>query len=178
MCIRDRVAEVPGFAGGLEYQASGIGTEFGAFQPNYEALTFIESDCFGSGSFVRSEIRGLRPDGSFNGPFIGGSGSASFDLTGGPANGFASLWLARSGALETSDVVVNFGGAHPIALRADLLDFGRRFPMVPLDSTGAVTMPFFQDVSFEGALLGQWLVFDATGTLVSTSDFAINRSPF
>ena len=33
----------------------------------------------GSGTFNRSEIRGLRPDASFTGPFLGTSGSASFD---------------------------------------------------------------------------------------------------
>jgi hypothetical protein len=173
-----QVAETAGFAGGLEFQDSDIGTEFGAYQPNYTALTFIESDCFGSGSFIRSEIRGLRPDGSFDGPFIGNSGSASFDLTGGPANGFASLWLARSGALQANDVVLDLGGAHPIALRADNADFGRRFPMIPLDASGATTFPFFQDVMIEGGIMAQWLIFDATGTLVTSSDFMINRSPF
>ena len=173
-----QVAETAGFAGGLEFQDSGAGTEFGPYQPNYTALTYIQSDCFGSGTFTRAEIRGLRPAASFDGPFLGNSGSASFDLTGGPANGFASLWLARSGALEAVDVVVDLGGTHPVALRADVLDFGRRFPMIPLDSTGSASLPFFQDAIIEGAIMTQWIVFDATGTLISSSNYNINRSPF
>lgn len=175
---QELVAETAGFAGGLEFQDGGIGTHFGPYQPNYTALTFIESDCFGTGTFNRTEIRGLRPNMSFSGPFLGNSGSASFDLTGGPANGFAALWISRSGALVANDVIVDLGGTYPIALRATEVDFGRRFPMMPLDAMGAASFPYFQNVMIEGLLLGQWLIYDANGALLTTSDAAINRSPF
>ncbi|QDV07350.1 hypothetical protein Poly30_28740 [Planctomycetes bacterium Poly30] len=174
----ERIAETSGFAGGLEFQDGNIGTEFGPFQPNYTSLTFIESDCFNSGSFNRAEIRPLRPVASFDGPSLGASGSASFELTGCPDLGFASLWIARAGALTTNDVIVDLGGTSPIALRAPLANFGRRFPMIPLNGAGGLSLPFFQDAAIEGGLLAQFLIFDGNGVLLTTSNFTINRSSF
>lgn len=172
------IAETAGFAGGIEIHNTPIGTHFGPYQPNYAGISFIESDCFGSGTLNRAEIRGLRPTSSFSGPSIGGSGAASFNLSGGPAQGFASLWIARSGGLSTNDVVVDLGGTYPIALRATQSSFGRRFPMIPLSATGDLSLPFFQDSSIEGAMMAQFLVFDASGALLTSSNFTINRSNF
>ncbi len=174
----EQVAEAAGYAGGLQIQDAGIGTAFGAYQPNYVAVTFNENDCYGTGSLTRVEVRGLRPVATFDGPSLGGSGQASFSITGGPANGFASLWIARSGALETNDIITPMGAALPIALRADMIDFGRRVSMIPLDAQGEVSLSYFQDVTIEGAMMAQFLVFDANGSLLTTSNYVINRSNF
>lgn len=174
----EQVAETAGFAGGIEFQDAGIGTHFGPYQPNYVSLTFIESDCFNSGTLNRAELRPLRPVATFDGPFVGGSGQAAFELKGAPDLGFASLWIARSGAVTTNDIVVDLGGTYPIALRATQANFGRRFPMVPLNGQGELTLPFFQDVAIEGGMMAQFLVFDENGTLLTSSNFTVNRSNF
>lgn len=174
----EQVAESTVFSGGIEIVDAGIGTRFGPYQPNYVGLRFVESDCFGSGTTQRVSVRPLRPAGTFSGPFQGTPGNASFVLDGGIPGGFASLWLARSGSFSPADIVTDQGGLFPIALRATASSFGRRFPMVPLDASGHAQLDFVQDPVFEGALLAQWLVYDAAGSLVTSSTFAINRSAF
>lgn len=174
----EQVAELAGFTGGAEVTETGTGTWFGPYQPNHVSVSYVESDCFVAGTIKRVSIRGLRPDASFDGPSLGTSGQAAFEVSGLPLDGFVSLWLARSGALNPMDTIVDLGGTYPIALRASESDFGRRFPMIPLVGTGTMSLPFFQDAIIEGGIMAQWIVFDSSGTVVTSSDYLINRSPF
>jgi hypothetical protein len=172
------VATVPGFAGGLEFVDSGFGTEFGAYQPAYTSLRFAYADCFGTGTWHRWNTTGARPTAVFDGPGLGQSGSATIAVTGGIPNGFVSLWAARTQAFQSLPIVEHLGGQHPIALQARASDFLRRSPLIALDAQGDASVGFGQDVSLEGALLMQWLVFDGTGALVTSSGFAVNRDLF
>jgi hypothetical protein len=50
--------------------------------------------------------------------------------------------------------------------------------MIALDAQGEASVGFTQGPPLEGALLLQWLVFDGTGALVTSSGFAVNRDLF
>jgi len=172
------VATAPGFAGGLEFVDSGFGTEFGAYQPAYTSLRFAYADCFGTGTWQRWNTTGARPEAAFDGPGLGQTGAATIALVGGIPNGFASLWAARTQAFQSIPVIEQLGGLHPIALQARASDFLRRSTLIPLDAQGAASVGFMQGPPLEGALLLQWLVFDGTGALVTSSSFAVNRDLF
>lgn len=177
--VQERVAESTVFAGGLELVDNGIGTTFGPYQPSYAGLRYSEADCFGAiPVFERVDVSGARPSNRFSGPMIGMSGMADYTITNGPPNGFASLWVARSSSFLVTDTVTPMGGPFPIALRANPSDFLRRFPMIQLDASGGATFSFFQDVSFEGAAIAQWLVFDPSMTPLTSTNVQINRSSF
>lgn len=177
--LQEKVAESTVFAGGIELINSPVGTRFGPYQPSYAGLRFSESDCFGLTPIAdRVDVVGSRPSNSFSGPSIGMSGAADFSVTGGVPNGFASLWLARSTNFLVNDTIMNMGGFFPIALRANPNDYVRRFPMVQLDPNGDFTFPFFQDVAIEGAMIAQWIVFDAAMVPVTSSNVQVNRSQF
>jgi hypothetical protein len=172
------VATAPGFAGGLEFVDSGFGTEFGAYQPAYTSLRFAYADCFGTGTWHRWNTTGARPEAAFDGPGLGQVGPATISLVGGIPNGFASLWAARTQAFQSIPVIEQLGGLHPIALQARASDFLRRSTLIALDAQGGASVGFTQGPPLEGALLLQWLVFDGTGALVTSSSFAVNRDLF
>ena len=177
--IQEKVTASTVFATGLELIDHGIGTAFGPYQPNYSGLRFTESDCFGPTAISdRVDLAGARPSNRFSGPMIGMSGMADYTITGGPPNGFASLWLARSSAFLIADTVTPMGGAFPIALRANPSEYIRRFPMIQLDASGSATFSFFQDVSFEGAAIAQWIVFDPSMAPLTSTNVQVNRSSF
>lgn len=172
------VATAPGFAGGLEHVDSGFGTEFGSYQPAYTSVRFAYADCFGSGTWRRWNATGAQPEAVFDGPGLGQTGAATITLTGGIPGGFASLWVARTQAFESVPVIEHLGGLHPIALQADAADFLRRSSLIALDPQGGAQVGFTQAPVFEGALLMQWLVYDPSARLVTSSTFAVNRDLF
>lgn len=172
------VATAPGFAGGLELVDAGVGTEFGAFQPAYTSLRFAYADCFGAGTWRRWNTTGAQPRAVFDGPGLGQTGGATITVTGGIPHGFASLWVARTQAFESVPVIEFLGGAHPIALQSAAQNFLRRSTMLALDAQGEASIAFSQGPVIEGALLMQWLVYDGTAGLVTSSTFAVNRDLF
>ena len=174
----ETVATASGFAGSLELVDSGFGTEFGAYQPAYTSLRFAYADCFGTGTWRRWNATGAQPEAVFTGPGLGQSGNATIALQGGIPGGFASLWVARTQAFESIPVVEALGGLHPIALQADAVDYLRRSSLISVDNQGAASVGFVQAPMIEGALLMQWLVYDSSGRLVTSSTFAVNRDAF
>lgn len=173
-----QIATTPDFAGGLELVDSGFGTEFGAYQPEYVSLRFAFADCFGTGTWRRWNTTGARPTAVFDGPGLGQTGSATISLEGGVPNGFARLWVARSLAMSSVPVLEHLGGLHPIALQANAGAFLRRSGLLSLDAQGTRTVPFLQDPQLEGTMLLQWLVYDSSAQLVTSSTFAVNRDIF
>ena len=177
--IQEEVFGATGYHSGLELVDTGAGTKLGPYQPEFTALRVTSSNCFDPiPSRVRYEIRGRRPVNTFSGPAPGQSGTATFSLTGGIPDGFASLWLARSSSFSSVDLITNLGGFFPIALRASESSYIRRFPMTQLDPTGATSFSFFQSAAIEGFAMGQWVVYDANMQPVTSSNFRLNRSPF
>jgi len=174
----DQLAAFPRFAGALEFVDAGVGTEFGAYQPEHTSLRIAFSDCFGVGTWVRYNVSGARPEATFAGPGLGNSGNATIGLRGGIPNGAAFLWAARSQFFEPVPVVMQLGGIHPIALQAQPQAFVRRSAMIALDGQGEASVSYFQNVMVEGALLLQWLVLDPSGQLVTSSTFTVNRDLF
>ena len=61
-----------------------------------------------------------------------------------------------------------------MALQASPAAFGRRFSPIQLNSSGAAGMLFTQSPAIEGAFLFQWLIYDTSLTLVSTSTAVVN----
>lgn len=173
-----QVAGAPGFAGGVEFVDAGFGTEFGAYQPAYASARFAYADCFGTGTWHRWNTTGAQPSAVFDGPGLGQAGAASIEVVGGIPNGYASLWVARTQAFESIPVVEQLGGLHPVALQAHASAFLRRSSLIALDSAGQGAIGFGQGPAIEGALLMQWLVYDANGQLVTSSSFAVNRDLF
>ncbi|MEL6430921.1 MAG: hypothetical protein AAFU73_03320 [Planctomycetota bacterium] len=173
------IAEVAGFAGGLELASAGLGLTFGPYQPPFASLRYQGSDCFGSGVFERVEVVGARPRINWTGPSLGNSDLATFELRGAPANGFASLWAARI-ALFTPNTVAStsLGGDYALALRGPDTSFIRRFAIQPIDANGEADLTYFQDVAAEGGFFAQWIVFDENMNPLTTTDAAINRSLF
>ena len=177
--IQEEVFRNAGFTGGLELVDTGAGTKLGPYQPGFTALRVTGSDCFSATpSRTRYEVRGSRPRNTFSGPSPGLGGTATFSLTGGVPDGFASLWLARSSNFSSVDLITDFGGFFPIALRASASSYIRRFPMTQLDPSGAASFSFFQNAAIEGFAMGQWIVYDANMQPVTSSNFRLNRSPF
>ena len=150
-------------------------TVFAGVQPPYASVRVQFSECFGNGQFGIYNVVPKRPDAVFVGPGAGVSGPASIEIDGGIPNGFAALWVARSGAYEFLPVVENIGGLYPVLLRADASDFGRRFAPLSLDSTGAGAFVYNQPASLEGAILFQWVVFDSGMNIVTTSTAIVNQ---
>ncbi|MEC7232707.1 MAG: hypothetical protein VXZ39_05750 [Planctomycetota bacterium] len=177
--IQEEVLRTASFAGELELLDTGAGTKLGPYQPPFTALRITGSDCFSAVPYrVRAEIRGLRPTNTFSGPSPGQSGTATFSLTGGVPNGFASLWLGRSSSFSSVDLITDLGGFFPIALRASAANYVRRFPITPLDPNGTTSFSYFQDVSIEGFAMGQWIVYDSNLEPVTSSNFRLNRTQF
>lgn len=175
----EEVARAGAYSGGLELVDTGAGTKLGPYQPPFTALRFTGSDCFGVQPLrFRAQLSGARPRIAFDGPPVGQSGMASFELTGAVPGGFASLWLARSTSLGGVDLVTDLGGFFPIALRAPAGDFIRRFPLIQVDPNGAASFPYFQDAAIEGGAIAQWIVLDASMTPVTSTDVRLNRSTF
>ncbi|MEM9380286.1 MAG: hypothetical protein AAGB93_10095 [Planctomycetota bacterium] len=171
----EQVATAPGFAGGAQLLDPEGGTVFAGFQPPAASFRMEFSDCFGAGTSSVFNVVPERPRASFLGPGAGVAGPGSVELEGGIPNGFASLWVARSGAYEIIPVIEDIGGLYPVALRADSFDFGRRFAPLPVSSSGTVGFPFSQTPSIEGAILFQWIVMDANMDIVTTSTAVINQ---
>lgn len=172
------VAESSTYAGGLELVNPGLGGEFGPYQPNSAALRLSISDCFGTGAFERTDVIGARPRMAWNGPSLGNTGSASFTLNGAPANGYAALWAARSIHFQANVVTTDLGGEFPLVLRSDASNFVRRFPLQNVDASGFAEFDYWQESAIEGAFFGQWIVFDANMTPLTTTEAAVNASPF
>lgn len=177
--IQEEVLRAPNYSSGLELIDTGIGTKLGPYQPAFTALRITGSDCFSATpTRVRTEVRGRRPANTFSGPSPGQSGPATFSLTGGVPDGFASLWLARSSSFSSADLITDLGSFFPIALRASEASYIRRFPITQLDPSGATSFDYFQDASIEGFAMGQWVIYDANLQPVTSSNFRLNRSPF
>ena len=138
----------------------------------------MASDCFGTGVFERVEIIGARPRMQWTGPSRGSSASARFELFNAPAGGFASLWISRISDFMPNTIVDQSSTGFPIGLRAEPFSFIRRFPVVPIDAFGEVEFSYFQNVLVEGGFFGQWIVFDANMQPLTTSEAAVNLSPF
>ena len=84
----------------------------------------------------------------------------------------------RSADFSSVDLITDFGGFFPIALRASASSYIRRFPLTQLDPSGAASFNFFQNAAIEGFAIGQWIVYDANMQPVTSSNFRLNRSPF
>ena len=172
----EEVARSDSYTGGVEFVDSGQGTEFGPYQPAYSSVRFSYSDCFSGVPFARIvNVVPNRPQAVFTGPGAGTTGAATVGVQGIP-NGFASLWFARSFNYTPFGTIEDLGGLHPIALSAgSSADFVRRSAPVPLNGVGVFNLTYTQDAALEGAILFQWLVYDANLDLVTSSNGVINR---
>lgn len=174
----DVVAEASRFAGGLEAVNAGAGTVFGPYQAPLASMRYTVSDCFGSGIIERVEVVGARPSGTWSGPSAGNSGNATFRVEGAIQGGFVSLWLARTIDFSPNTIAGDLGGPYPLALRAEIGQFGRRFLFQQTDPTGAAEFTYFQDAAIEGQFFGQWIVFDGNTTPITTTPARVNLSKF
>lgn len=172
------VAEADVFAGSVETVNAGAGTVFGPYQAPLASMRYTASDCFGAGIIERVEVIGARPRGTWSGPSIGNSGNATFRVEGAIPGGFVSLWLARTIDFSPNTVAGDLGGPYPLALRAELGQFARRFLFQQPDPTGAAEFTYFQDPAIEGQFFGQWIVFDANTTPITTTPASTNISKF
>jgi hypothetical protein len=170
----DQVATVPGFAGGAQLVRPGVGTVFAPYQPAYTSLRLSYSQCFGTGESDIFNITPVQAAAVFTGPGPGATGPAFIDVEGGIPDGYAALWVARSVAWEPVPLIESIGGLYPVALQASPAAFGRRFSPIQLNSSGAAGMLFTQSPAIEGAFLFQWLIYDTSLTLVSTSTAVVN----
>lgn len=170
----ENVATAPGFAGAAQLVDPEGGTVFAGFQPPAASFRMSSSDCFGAGTSAIFNVVPTRPTASFIGPPSGMTGPASIELENGIPNGFAMLWVARFGAYEIIPVIEDIGGLYPVALRADAIDFGRRFAPLPVSNTGSLGFTFTQTPAIEGEILFQWIVMDPSMNIVTTSTAVIN----
>ncbi|MEM9379527.1 MAG: hypothetical protein AAGB93_06200 [Planctomycetota bacterium] len=174
----DRVEEIlrtPAYASEAQSIDSGSGTAFAGFQPPNTSVRVQFSECFGNGDFGIYNVVPKRPTAVFLGPGSGVSGTASVELVDAIPNGFAALWVARSGAYEILPVLEDIGGLYPVLLRADATDFGRRFAPLPLTASGSAGFVFNQPAAIEGRVMFQWVVFDSNMDIVTTSTAVINQ---
>lgn len=174
----DVVAEASVFAGSVEAVNAGAGTVFGPYQAPLASMRYTARDCFGAGIVERVEVVGARPRGTWSGPSIGNSGNATFRVEGAIPGGFVSLWLARTIDFSPNTVAGDLGGPYPLALRAEIGQFARRFLFQQPDPTGAAEFTYFQDAAIEGQFFGQWVVFDGNTTPITTTPARTNVSGF
>lgn len=172
----EEIVRNPSFTGGVEFVDSNQGTEFGPFQPAFSSVRYSTSDCFGAVPAASIQnVLPSRPIATFTGPGAGMTGQATIGVQGIP-NGFASLWFARSFNYVPFATIEDLGGLHPIALNAgSSADFVRRSALQPLNGVGVFNLTYNQDAALEGAILFQWLVYDANMNLVTSSNGVINR---
>ncbi len=168
------LAQTGGYTSGVQVYDVGTGARLAAYQPASTSVRFAYRECNSTGDYFLWNVTPQRPIAFFSGPDPGMAGTAAVEVFRGPANGFASLWLARSGGLLSNELFAGIGGTHPVALAATVASFGRRFPMVPLDATGSTQLMYQQSAVLQGAALFQWVVFDSSMQIVGTSNYVLN----
>lgn len=168
------VARTGGYTSGCQFNDAGTGAYFSQYQNPSTSVRFSYRECSTTTDWRIWNVAPARPVAFFSGPMTGVTGPASIEIGGGVPNGFASLWLCRSGQQLPNEIFVQIGATYPVALSATLGSFSRRLPPMALNANGYGRVDFTQTPALAGAILFQWVAFDASMTPVGTSTYAVN----